>query len=129
MHIMKLLREYIDSSDAQRLSERLKGKGIMVFISSSKSHRIPMTSGGSPKVGVWAVFDFQYNDAVELLTNKKHKVRQPLSFEEMKRIEAQASQEFSSKFRGALRASLTYTLAAFLLVIVAAVFYSVVINA
>ncbi len=86
---MKHLREYSELMDAESLSAKLRNKGIMTFVSSPNSIRIPMRHGGASSVGVWAVLPNQYDDAFHYLKNKNHEIRHPLSEEEMEEFEKQ----------------------------------------
>ena len=95
---MKLLRNFEDLSDAEHLSERLRNKGVMTFISSKQSHGLHRYRTGALKVGVWAVLPHQFQDAAELLNNNKHKVSSPLSLQEILELESQAANSFTNSF-------------------------------
>ncbi len=121
---MKLLEEFEYESDARRLSERLRYKGVMTFISSTRSHQIPTISRGrAPTVGLWAVLEHQYEDAFKLLSNKDHEVKEPLSFEEMDFLEAQSQKEFTKSFGHTMNKLLAVVFSALLLSLVSFVGY------
>ena len=84
---MILLRQFHNSTDADSLSSRLRGKGIYTFVSSKRSYRLSSIYTGAFKVGVWAVLDNQHQDAIELLKNKRHAVQNPLTEEEMRKLD------------------------------------------
>lgn len=84
---MKLLVQYSNILDAEYLSERLRNKGVMTYISSSKSHSMGRIQSGALRVGVWVVLESQYEDAFTLLRNKRHKANAPLTKEEMVELE------------------------------------------
>ncbi len=126
---MKLLREFQNIYDAEHLSKRLRNKGVMTFISSKRSHNLHRHRTGATKVGVWAVLPHQYEDAFILLSNKKHKLEDPLSLEEMQQLEEQTTAEFSRTINRTLETFITRALAFGLICIVSYVCYRVLINA
>ncbi|MEO0574361.1 MAG: hypothetical protein AAF004_02775 [Pseudomonadota bacterium] len=52
--------------------------------------RLPLSSGGAVKVGLWAVLPEQYDDAEILLKNKKHKPELQLTASEIEELERDA---------------------------------------
>ena len=93
---MKLLQEYTDVSDAEHLSQRLRQKGVLTYISSKQSKQFGAHQTGAVKVGVWVVLTEQENDAISLLSNKKHQVEYVLSEEQMEKLELQAKDKMES---------------------------------
>jgi len=126
---MKLLRNYEDLSDAEDLSHRLRNKGIMTFVSSKKSHDLHRFRTGALNVGVWAVLPHQFQDAKELLRNKKHKVGNPLSIDEINKLERQSQESFSNSFNKLLVISFTGLLISGLVALMIYVLYGVISNA
>lgn len=47
-------------------------------------------------MGIWVVIDYQFKDAIELLSNPNHKVANPLTDEEISALEKQSSKYFSN---------------------------------
>jgi len=117
---MKLLAQYSDSLDAEGVSERMRRAGVMTVVTSKRSHNLSRFKTGAFKVGLWAVFDDQHDDAVQLLKNKRHKPGRVISLDEMKELENAAKDQFATTskrffekaatliFGGALVALLTY---------------------
>ncbi len=71
---MKLVNQYFNQSNAYADAEKLKRKGIKVFVSSINSHQLSRSRTGALKVGLWVVYNFQLNDAIACLKDNKHKV-------------------------------------------------------
>lgn len=87
---MKLLRQYQYSSDAERVADKLRNRGILCHVSSKQSHSLGPYSG-VVSVGLWVVLNSQYRDALAVLDNPRHKVENPLAEEEMLELEAYAA--------------------------------------
>jgi len=85
---MILLKQYESEGDAARLAERLRARGVLTHISSIRSKRKGAFTTGAFRVGVWLVLDHQAKDAIALLSNKRHKVENPLTEEEMVELES-----------------------------------------
>lgn len=111
------------------LSEKLRNKGILTFVSSQRSIRIPMAHGGASSVGVWAVLPNQYGDAFNYLKNKKHKIMYPLSKEEMEALEKQSKEKSIISFNRKLTRFLNFTFIVLLVVLVSFVLIKVISNA
>ena len=92
---MKLVEEYNDSSEAEKNSLRIRRAGVMTVVTSKRSHSLSQTKTGAFKVGLWAVFDEQYEDAIHLLKNPKHKPVKKISLEKMSEIEKNVKNRFS----------------------------------
>ena len=88
---MKILKQFSDLTDAERLAEKLENKGIVTHVSSKRSHSLSRHRTGSINVGVWAVLEHQYQDAYEYLHNPKHKITTGLSSEEILNLKQQSS--------------------------------------
>lgn len=87
---MKILKQYYDLSEAETLAEKLESKGIVTYISSKRSHELSRIRTGAFKVGLWAVLDHQFQDAMAFLSNSKHKITTGVSPEEMVQLKKQA---------------------------------------
>lgn len=92
---MKLIAQYSDLSDAESVSERIRLAGVMTVITSKRSHNLSRTRTGALNVGLWAVFDDQYADAVQLLKNKKHSPGRVIPLEKMEELESVAKEQFA----------------------------------
>ncbi len=113
---MKLLREFTDMSEADRLSERLRAKGIMTHISSTNSKQLGAITTGAVKVGVWSVLNEQANDAIALLSNNKHSVENPLTEEQMQFLETESKMETATFVNGLIYKAVVALIAAFVVV-------------
>ena len=87
---MKLLNQYQDINEAERVANKLETKGILSFVSSKRSYNLSSYKTGALKVGVWIVLNNQYSDAVSFLKNKNHKIQSAISPEEIKTLKEQA---------------------------------------
>ena len=83
---MKLLTEYESSAEADTASHRLEIKGIATYVSSRHHMGFPEGSVGPPGTGLWVVLDDQYEDAMALLFDPDHSVRNALLPEEIQSI-------------------------------------------
>ena len=104
---MKLLKEFESVLDSEELAERLKEKGIAVFVSSKHSQSLSKYSTGALNVGLWIVLDVQYEDAKACLKNRRHKVITAISQDEIKIIQS----EINNSSNGLILKSLSYALA------------------
>ncbi|MCP4289360.1 MAG: hypothetical protein GY792_33890 [Gammaproteobacteria bacterium] len=93
---MKLIEQYSDLLDAERVSKRIRRAGVMTVVTSKRSHNLSRVRTGALKVGLWAVFDDQHLDAIQLLENRKHKPSRVISLEEMAKLENTAKEQFAS---------------------------------
>ena len=80
---MRLLREYYYEGDADAEAYLLEEKGILTFVSSRNAVKIPMSRGGSDKVGLWVVLNHQYFDAFSYMNDRKHRVTTGLESSEL----------------------------------------------
>ena len=87
---MKLIRLYIDPSDANEANTRLRKAGVMTKITFVDPHNIKPSKSGAVRVGLSVVFDDQFEDAVELLENPDHVPKRIISMAEMSDIESAA---------------------------------------
>jgi len=115
---MKLLKQYYSLEDAEALSRRLEKKGIAIFISSRRSHNLGGLFTGAFKVGVWVILNHQYQDAIQLVANKRHEVLNPLTEDEIQHLKT----DMKGKTAGALLFTLLKLIVLFV-IIIGAVFY------
>jgi len=87
---MKLLTQYSDINEASKVYGMLRESGIMSEITSASSYMLSQTKTGAVTVGLWVVFDNQYEDAVKLLKNPNHIPEHMLTLDEMIEIEENA---------------------------------------
>lgn len=106
---MQLIGEYFSKLDAEEARAKLRKRGILTFISSTRSHSLSRRFTGAFKVGLWAVFDNQYNDACRILTGRQCKVRHPLSEDQMVEIELLSKQRSPSLILNGLAIALVAT--------------------
>ncbi len=85
---MKLVRDYNERADATNFSEKLKSHGIAAKVAMNKGNNSHIFGGGPKSWGVWVLLDEQYPDAYQLRKGNRHKVKRPLSPEEIEAIEA-----------------------------------------
>jgi hypothetical protein len=78
---MKLLQQYHSSRQAELDSLVLEQQGILAHVSSKHSHSL---SGFT--VGLWAVFDHQYEDAKAYLADATHEVTSGFSVDELANV-------------------------------------------
>ena len=83
---MKLLRHYLDSYEADVDAERLEGKGILTHVTSRYSQDLNAIRTGAFQSGLWAVLEYQYEDAKECLKNDSYKASTGLSPQELKEL-------------------------------------------
>lgn len=85
---MKLITQYIDPGDATDANIRLRNAGVMTTVSSLDPHIISPSKTGALRIGLWVVFDDQFDDAVRLLENPAHVPKRVITIEEMNKIES-----------------------------------------
>ena len=76
---MKLLTEFHTVDEAEEVGRLLEDKGVATFVSSKMTNRYLIPTAAH-RVGLWAVIDAQYDDAIKLLDDPDHEVSNPLSF-------------------------------------------------
>ena len=96
---MKLISEYYDLARAEGISERLRRAGVMTVVTSKRSYSLSRIRTGAFKVGLWAVFDDQAHDAVQLIHNRNHKPERIISLSEMEELEETVKEQFSAKWK------------------------------
>ncbi len=88
---MQLLTQFIDPVDAAAAKARLADAGIMVKSKSVDPHIIQPSKSGSQRIGLWVVFDDQFDDAVQLLQDPDHVPERIISCDDMRALESSAT--------------------------------------
>ncbi len=79
---MKLIYQSSDRYEIENSKLLLESRGIPVHISNEDSNRNLSYMSIAIKLGIWVVFDDQYNDAIALLKDDTHEVNNPRDIEE-----------------------------------------------
>ena len=87
---MKLVTEFAAEDEAVSFATMLEQKGIATFLSNRRTHRVITYPRVMSDVGLWVILDSQLGDAVALLDNPNHVVREPLTATEIAKIKASA---------------------------------------
>ena len=69
---MKLVTHFIDPGEASAAKSRLCEAGVMAEVTSVDPHIIHPSKSGAERIGLWVVFDDQFEDAILLLENPDH---------------------------------------------------------
>ncbi len=83
---MQLVTQFIDPSDATAANSRLRKAGVMTEITSLDPHIMSSSRTGALRIGLWVVFEDQFNDAIQLLEDPDHVPHRVISLTEMNRI-------------------------------------------
>jgi hypothetical protein len=85
---MQLVTQFIDPSDATAANSRLRKAGVMTEITSLDPHIMTSSRTGALRIGLWVVFEDQFDDAVQLLEDPDHVPHRVISLSEMNRIKS-----------------------------------------
>ena len=85
---MQLVTQFIDPSDATEANSRLRKAGVMTEITSLDPHIMSRSRTGALRIGLWVVFEDQFDDAVRLLEDPDHVPHRVISLSEMDRIKS-----------------------------------------
>ncbi len=85
---MKLVDQYIDPGMASAARERLRNAGIATRVDVMDPHNLQPSKSGKTRVGLWVLDDSQHEDALQALADPGHKLKNPLSFDEIVSLEA-----------------------------------------
>ena len=85
---MKLVDQYIDPGMASAARERLRDAGIATHIDVMDPHNVQPSKSGKTRVGLWVLDDSQHEDALQVLADPGHRLKNPLSFDEISKLEA-----------------------------------------
>jgi hypothetical protein len=94
---MQLLTQFIDPVDAAAVKARLVDAGIMVKSKSVDPHIIQPSKSGSQRIGLWIVFDDQFDDAVQLLQDPDHVPQRVISRDKMRALESSVTKPANSR--------------------------------
>ncbi len=64
---MKLISYYADPGEASAASSMLRAAGIATEVGSVDPHIMKPSRSGATRVGLWIVYDDQFDNAVKLL--------------------------------------------------------------
>ena len=87
---MQLVTQFIDPGDATEASTRLREAGVMTEITSLDPHIMSSSRTGALRIGLWVVFEDQFDDAVRLLEDPNHVPQRVISLSEMSKIKSTA---------------------------------------
>ncbi len=80
---MQLVTQFIDPSDASEANSRLRKAGVMTEITSLDPHIMSNSRSGALRIGLWVVFEDQFDDAVRLLEDPDHVPHRVIPLSEM----------------------------------------------
>ena len=86
---MKLLKQYFSSHQAELDALNLENQGIVVHVSSKHSHSLGGLVTGAFSVGLWVVFDHQFNDAQSFIANDSCDIKDGFTDEELATLKAE----------------------------------------
>jgi hypothetical protein len=87
---MHLVTQFIDPGDATEASTRLREAGVMTEVTSMDPHIMSSSRTGALRIGLWVVFEDQFDDAVRLLEDPDHVPQRVISLSEMNKIKSTA---------------------------------------
>ena len=79
---MKLIYQSSQRAEIEATKILLESRGIPVYVSNEDTNRNLSYMSIALKLGIWVVFDDQYNDAIALLEDDTHEVENPRNIEE-----------------------------------------------
>lgn len=79
---MKLLYQSSDRQDIEASRLLLESRGIPVHVSNEDTNRNLSYMSIAVQLGIWVIFDEQYNDAITLLGDDTHEVENPIDIDE-----------------------------------------------
>jgi hypothetical protein len=85
---MQLVTQFIDPSDATEANSKLRKAGVMTEITSLDPHIMSNSRTGALRIGLWVVFEDQFDDAVRLLEDPDHVPHRVIPLSEMNRIKS-----------------------------------------
>jgi len=85
---MKLVTQFIDPREATEANTRLRQAGVMTEITSLDTHIMSRSKTGALRIGLWVVFEDQFDDAVQLLEDKNHVPNRVVPLSEMNKIKS-----------------------------------------
>ncbi len=94
---MKLVRDFTDQNEALRFSLKIRAKGIPNHVAMFRGNNTHRYGGGPKTWAVWVLIDTQFDDAIKLIKGSRHKVKEPLTEEEIVSIEMEMSKNDKRK--------------------------------
>ena len=89
---MKIVRDFKQEDEAVKFAGKLRERGIPTHVGVFKANNSYFYTGGGPRTyGVWVLDEKQYHDAVLLIKGRRHVVKNPLSEDQMVRLESEIS--------------------------------------
>ncbi|HWV15902.1 MAG TPA: hypothetical protein VN030_10765 [Cellvibrio sp.] len=88
---MKLLTTASVCKNIHHQAAFLRSKGIAVYLSDQGGASIK----AGIEIGLWVIVESQYEDALLLLKNPNHQVRDPITDSQVNEIEALAKKQFA----------------------------------
>ena len=85
---MKLIRNFHYVEEAEQIAEQLRQQGIVTHISSKGLHGYFKVA---IKVGLWAVLDEQYEDALKFIADPAHTITSGLTPDQIEMLQQEAS--------------------------------------
>ena len=113
---MQLLTQYLDPADASAANQQLRAAGVLCQVRDVDPHVIQPSKSGTRRIGLWVVFDDQFDDAVALLQDPSHQPERPLSEADMQAAEAQQGAS-GDQLRQAMRKPVMTAVGALLLLV------------
>lgn len=90
---MKLVTHFVDPGEASKACARLRAAGVMTEVDSVYPHIVRPSKSGALRVGLWVVFDDQFDDALQLLENPDHVPQRIISFDETNNIKSGSDED------------------------------------
>ena len=91
---MKIVRDFVEERDAIAFSVKLRERGIPTHVGVFKSNNVSFYSSDGPRTyGVWVLDDTQHRDAVLLTKCSRYKVENPMTEEQVARLEEEISRK------------------------------------
>lgn len=86
---MRLIARYASHTEAEERAAFLRSRGIATHVTNMASLRPNLAHKGRYRAGLWAMLEFQFEDAEALLEDPGHKVAHPLDEQEMTHLETE----------------------------------------
>lgn len=88
---MRMIEKYQSRSEADERAAFLRSRGIATHVTDMTSLRLNLAHQGRFRAGLWVLLEEHYEDAAQLLEDPDHTVANPLSEEEMERLETEGA--------------------------------------
>lgn len=108
---MDMIGKYPSRSQAEERAAFLRSRGIATHVTDLTSLRFNAAHQGQFRAAVWALLEPQFEDARALLEDPDHKVKNPLSAEEMAHLESEGQvQAMDALFRATMTVGIVLAL-------------------